>query len=316
MSGEKRPASIRIALVGKAGVGKSKILAGFAGQPFVDDYIATRGAAFQTKEYYEQDFHLTVWDTSSYANTDRRYIQSSQLTGIVLDVSDFQEEELSARIDQVRGLNPKGQIFLLVNKIDLVADNRDIDRRLKSVLRQKNLDAAIYYCSAKNNQGIEQAFISAVEKFLTPPASLLSSIISWLSQHKIWTGGNILLIASIIAMLVIATFPFGGVLALGLPLSALAVAAILGGIALAVWNVGCALVNWCNPGKPGGGGPPDQPSGSIGNFKNIAINSEDDQTFFDSPTPIIQSKAPQPGNQNNLTHQGLSLKPGNQKKDE
>lgn len=71
------------------------------------------------------------------------------------------------------------------------------------------------------------------------------TMLDTLKAHKVWAGGNGLLIAAIIVLLVLAAVfpPLGGALAVG-GLTSLAMAGIIGGGALVLWNALCAIGNF------------------------------------------------------------------------
>lgn len=140
---------------------------------------------------------------------------------------------------------------------------------------ENHQDIPVMFCSAKNNAGINEAFTrmanDCVAKRLkelsketsnTPTSPHISSsnktpshiktyvrqshflkeLKEKISDNKVRVRGSVFFLMVLILLLIIAAFPFGSFLALG-SLSAVAVAGLIGGGGLLLWNVGCSVVN-------------------------------------------------------------------------
>ena len=311
MSGEREGKvlpSVKVVLVGDVQSGKTAIGDVFHRNKFPSEYKSTIGVDFFAKEITVESTPVKthIWDTSGqerFRSITSAYYRGVHAIGIVLDGTKPVRKQIDRWVQNMRDYNVDAPICFVVNKTDdpkYLGDDacqRAIKEWKEANPDSKNQDAEsnptedipVLFCSAKNNEGINEAFQTMAEVGLShlkrakpelfrpekpkvslqgggspgggSPSpgggspSLLEGLIEALKEHRWWAGGNGLLIAAVIVLLILtAVFtPVGAALAVG-GLSGLAMGGIIGGCALMLWNALCAIGNGISKSPPSGGG--------------------------------------------------------------
>ena len=293
---------VKLFLLGDPESGKNAILDVFRGENFPSKYKATVGPDFITKDITVESTSLTLqtWHGSGQERFNHMavaFYRGVESVGIVLDGTRPVREQIDRWVNHIRSNNPEGPIHFVVNKTDSdkykeAECKKAIDEWKRANPDTKNQDAEgnpadipVFYCSAKNNKGITEAFqgmgagalshLKRTKPDLFQPKknqehlqgggspgggspSLLEGLIETLKEHRWWAGVNGFLIAAVIVLLILtAVFPpVGAALAVG-GLSGLAMAGIIGGGALMLWNalcgIGNVIENVLSKRPPGGG---------------------------------------------------------------
>ena len=118
----------KLILLGDQGVGKSCILNRFLNDTFIEDYQATIGLDFQSKnvQIENQDIHLLLYDTAGqekFRSLIPMYTRDANIILLVYDISNKDTfNHLPDWIRDLTNVNIKEVIFVIVaNKIDLNA---------------------------------------------------------------------------------------------------------------------------------------------------------------------------------------------------
>lgn len=159
--------SKKIVLVGHFGVGKTSLIRQFVESVFSEDYIVTLGVHVKKKvvSVNDQDITLIIWDIEG--NTSLQKIRSSYLLGTsgfiyVFDVSRPETyENLSEEMAFLTQNYPKLPIVTVGNKIDLITASTH-----KEYFNTEGF-ANVLFTSAKNNQNVEELFLTMASKLVS-----------------------------------------------------------------------------------------------------------------------------------------------------
>ena len=171
----------KLIFLGDQSVGKSCILNRFINDTFTEDYQATIGLDFQSKEKVQidnQDIHLLLYDTSGqekFKSLIPMYTRDADIILLVYDVTSkdsFTHLSNWLKIFTDNEIDIKDKIFAVVgNKTDL-EDNREVSaEEWKKFAEEKNFIFA--EVSAKTGDGIEKLFDVILKKMLKKKPKLL-----------------------------------------------------------------------------------------------------------------------------------------------
>ena len=125
---------LKLIVVGNQGTGKSSILNRFVNETFEENYQATIGLDFQSKNItiHDQDVRLIIYDTAGqekFRSLIPMYIRESQIILLVYDISDKESfDSIPIWIQEVKDVLNKEVVFVLIgNKIDL-NDKREVNK--------------------------------------------------------------------------------------------------------------------------------------------------------------------------------------------
>lgn len=305
---QKESISLKMILVGETQTGKTQIIKRFVHNQFNSFYEKT-WIDFEIKHFVNTSgryFKNHLWDLGGQGYDSRlSSIKKVDIISIVVDVSlPIEASNLLQWLLRVKRIAPDAPVCLWVNKIDLLEnfthqEKHKITQRLNLFLQKAGYDdqqIPIFYCSAKINTGIEQAFQTIAECFdeknwkqaaknepqpLLPEAlvlspdeiienkplkvpllgkpqllqllpvsekqtsaqplineSLLQKRLNSINRHKLYFGGNIILIISILVLLIITLSPLGGLLGIGVPISGVAISLLVGIGLFLLWTAG------------------------------------------------------------------------------
>ena len=168
--------TVKVVLLGEAGVGKTCIISQFISGVFDADTISSLSAQFITKtlEYkkYEKSLKFEIWDTAGqerFRSLAKIFYKDAKVICLVYDITSKKsfEELKNFWYEQQTKLNVDGEpIFAVVgNKYDLY-ETTQVDDEAKNFA--KSIGAIFQYTSAKNASGITELFNNIGEKYFDP----------------------------------------------------------------------------------------------------------------------------------------------------
>ncbi len=158
---------VKAVVVGDAASGKTALVSRLNGKPFPAEYKPTIGSEFCTLENKEIKTVFTLWDISSPLPLDRAVLPVTKQANIIMytldptpDLNDPDKYENQKKyLIEVKKKLPAGvRAILAVTKSDLQAatSSEEIKQFAKEALGVS--ESNVYYCSAKNEEGIEPIF--------------------------------------------------------------------------------------------------------------------------------------------------------------
>ena len=122
---------LKLIVVGNQGTGKSCILNRFVNEAFEENYQATIGLDFQSKNItiHDQDVRLILYDTAGqekFRSLIPMYIREAQIILLIYDISDKESfESMPKWIQEILDVKNSEAIFVLIgNKIDLESERK------------------------------------------------------------------------------------------------------------------------------------------------------------------------------------------------
>ena len=178
---------IKCVVVGDGAVGKTALLISFTTNTFPGQYIPTVFDNYSATIMVEgQPVMLGLWDTAGQEEYDRLRPMAYPRTNVFLlcfsvASPDSYHNTLTKWKPEIRHYCKEVPILLLGTKLDLREDKETIERLRtnqltpitypKGLALAKDVGAVKYLeCSAKTNQGVQQAFETAIELAIYPPA--------------------------------------------------------------------------------------------------------------------------------------------------
>ena len=158
----------KLIFLGDQGVGKSSILNRFLNDTFTEDYQATIGLDFQSKnvQIENQDIHLLLYDTAGqekFRSLIPMYTRDSNIILLVYDITNRNSfNNLPDWIKDLTNINFDEVIFAIVaNKIDLSA-KREVTPEEGAAFAVKN-DYIFMETSCLKNENVADAFETLIE---------------------------------------------------------------------------------------------------------------------------------------------------------
>ena len=154
---------LKLIVVGNQGTGKSCILNRFVNETFEENYQATIGLDFQSKNItiHDQDVRLIIYDTAGqekFRSLIPMYIREAQIILFIYDISDRESfDSLPKWIKEVKDVLTKEVVFVLIgNKIDLENQRKVSFDEGKKFAEQNN--CVFQEVSAKTGINFEKLF--------------------------------------------------------------------------------------------------------------------------------------------------------------
>lgn len=166
---------LKVIILGDSGVGKTSLMNQYVNRKFSNQYKATIGADFLTKEVMVDDRMVTmqIWDTAGqerFQSLGVAFYRGADCCVLVYDVTtpstfktlDSWRDEF---LIQASPRDPESFPFVVIgNKIDL--ENRVVSvKRAQGWCHSKN-EIPYFECSAKDNINVEQAFQTVAKQAL------------------------------------------------------------------------------------------------------------------------------------------------------
>jgi Ras-related protein Rab-6A len=165
MNSKKNPETPKYKLIflGDQNVGKSSILNRFLNDTFVEEYQATIGLDFQSKnvQIENQDIHLLLYDTAGqekFRSLIPMYIRESNIILLVYDITRKESfDNIPRWFSDVLNIKSNEAIYVLVgNKIDLKDQRKVTYNEGKKLADEKNI--IFEEVSAKTGENFEELF--------------------------------------------------------------------------------------------------------------------------------------------------------------
>ena len=156
-------------IVGNAAVGKSNLLMRFTQNKFTEEYQATIGLEFGSKniEIKKKTYRIQIWDTAgqeTFRSITRSYFKNSVCALVVYDITNRKSfEDVNIWIEEIQNQSPKTVLIVLVgNKIDLKA-KREVSYDEGKALAFKN-GISFLETSAKTGENVNEVFKSTAQE--------------------------------------------------------------------------------------------------------------------------------------------------------
>jgi len=154
----------KVVLVGNSGVGKSKLLARFTKEEFVQDSKATIGIEFAHKDIHIQNqlIRAQIWDTGGqerYRSITAVYYRDAVGALLVYDVSNRKSfNDLDHWLKEVRtATGEETRVLVIGNKSDL-ASTREVSLEEAARYAETN-GLKVIETSAKDSSNVQEAFL-------------------------------------------------------------------------------------------------------------------------------------------------------------
>ena len=162
-----------ILLLGDSCVGKTSLISRYANGIFKDEYIATVGLDFVSKQEIinDKNINIKLWDTAGqerYKALTPSYLRGADGVVLVFDVTNSETfDNLKFWLDSLKNNLGENNSFLPVvingNKIDI--DDRDISKDDANKFAQEN-NYKYFETSAKSGVGVDELFREIVNQIL------------------------------------------------------------------------------------------------------------------------------------------------------
>ncbi len=175
--------SIKLALLGDAGVGKTSLRRRWMGESFKESHLPTIGVDFSVRIVHEEntEVEFQIWDMSGqdlFRPVRERFLANSQAILYVYDVTN------PLSLERLRYWNQEARVaiggdryqnvcsLLVGNKIDLVSNSKETLPRAREILRELTAcgsseeDKAIFLTSALTGENVEEVFTYITKKMV------------------------------------------------------------------------------------------------------------------------------------------------------
>jgi Ras-related protein Rab-6A len=153
----------KLIVVGNQGTGKSSILNRFVNETFEENYQATIGLDFQSKNItiHDQDVRLIIYDTAGqekFRSLIPMYIREAQIILLVYDICDKESfDAIPKWIQEINDVLNKEVVFALIgNKLDIENERKISFEEGKKLAEQHNY--LFQEVSAKTGKNFENLF--------------------------------------------------------------------------------------------------------------------------------------------------------------
>ncbi len=154
----------KIVMVGDFAVGKTSLVRRFVYDEFSDTYLTTIGVKVTKKEVIINESvkaDLLLWDIAGgdkFTKISSEYIKGSSAGIIVADLTRKNTiENISEHADLLQSVDPGINLFVALNKSDLVENSGEQLALAKKNLKEKNINSIIA-TSAKDGLNIDNLF--------------------------------------------------------------------------------------------------------------------------------------------------------------
>ncbi|KAI5845997.1 ras-like protein Rab7 [Tricharina praecox] len=179
---------LKVIILGDSGVGKTSLMNQYVNKKFSPSYKATIGADFLTKEVILDDrsVTLTIWDTAGqerFQSLGVAFYRGADCCVLVYDVNSAASfEHINSWRDefliQASPRDPESFPFvMLANKIDLGEGKRQVPRKRALAYCHQKGQLPYFECSAKEGEGVEQAFEAIARNALAQQESEMTDIL-------------------------------------------------------------------------------------------------------------------------------------------
>lgn len=153
-----------LAIIGDGSVGKSTIIAAFRTDGFQPVYKQTVGVDFYEKQLTirsNQIVSLRVWDIGGQSIQSKNlesYLSPAHAIMLVYDVTNHESfDNMSDWLNQLRKFNRTRHVYLLGNKVDMIAHRQVSESKHHAFVAENNLFGGMF-CSAKTGENVLKMF--------------------------------------------------------------------------------------------------------------------------------------------------------------
>lgn len=191
----------KILLIGKTGSGKTSIRKSLNGK-FDENQSASDSIGHQGKELsvQEKEVTLQIWDIPGGEDLKTEmlaYYRSTHPDAFVLVIDatqPFDAVQIKAWINNAKDKQPNAVFYVAVNKYEddlLHVDFKDqiaVKAKLKAEVPELSplKDEAIIFCSAKNNENINELFEKIAQDHVTLKTRFINPLIKRLTEYMPW----------------------------------------------------------------------------------------------------------------------------------
>ena len=166
--------SVKVTLLGNAGVGKTCIISRFLINDFKESTNSTRGADYSQKSITinNQTINLDIWDTAgqeNYRSLGRHFYKDSLIVLLVYDITNresFDDLKTLWYNDLKRYGEQYSVLAIVGSKCDLFENEAVSEEEGRQFAEEKSAEFALV--SAKTGVGINSLFTNLVNKYLDP----------------------------------------------------------------------------------------------------------------------------------------------------
>ena len=179
-NGEENAISVKVVLLGEAGVGKTCIISRFVNNLFEENVMSTSGANYAGKsvifeEYEGKCLKFEIWDTAGqekFRSITKIFYKDAKIAILVYDITrrDTFEQLKEFWHQQIKeSAIPDIILGIAANKCDLYDDEEVKEEEGRQFASE--IGAVFMLTSASTNAGIEELFKKVVSKFLDENSS-------------------------------------------------------------------------------------------------------------------------------------------------
>eukprot|EP00929_Paragymnodinium_shiwhaense_P016925 TRINITY_DN12567_c0_g2_i1.p1 TRINITY_DN12567_c0_g2~~TRINITY_DN12567_c0_g2_i1.p1 ORF type:complete len:211 (-),score=70.27 TRINITY_DN12567_c0_g2_i1:239-871(-) len=176
MSSQRQKVLLKVIILGDSGVGKTSLMNQYVNKKFTNQYKATIGADFLTKELMIDDKAVTlqIWDTAGqerFQSLGVAFYRGAECCVLVYDITQQKSFESleSWRDEFLIQASPRDAdnfpFVVIGNKSDLEPKRKVTDARARQWCSSKN-NIPFYETSAATAQNVEQAFVEIARQAL------------------------------------------------------------------------------------------------------------------------------------------------------
>ena len=170
----EEPPSIKVALLGNPGVGKTCIISRYIDDVFNENNASTIGANYSEKiiKRGKKEYELNIWDTAGqekFHSLGKHFYKDSYIVCFVYDITSQESLDALKSIwyPDLQKFGEKYQILAVVgNKCDLF-ENDELASEEQAKQFAKDINAFFILTSAKNGDGINKLFETLTDRFLS-----------------------------------------------------------------------------------------------------------------------------------------------------
>ena len=166
--------SVKVAILGSSGVGKTCIIHRFLKNEFKENSLSTRGADYAQKKVITKDqaINLDIWDTAGqeqYRSLGIHFYKEAYIIILVYDITNRESFEDLKNI-WYNDLKRNGEKFTVLAIVGNKSDMFEVEAITEEEGRKyaEEVNALYMLVSAKNGDNIENLFRIVASKYLDP----------------------------------------------------------------------------------------------------------------------------------------------------
>ena len=164
----------QILVIGDSSVGKTSIISRYANGTFKEEYLATVGLDYYSKDemFDNKTIQVKLWDTAGqerFQSLTQNYFRNAEGVLLTYDITNSDSfDNLKNWIDSIKknmeGKNIFIPVIIIGNKIDM-EDSREIEKEAAQKFSKEN-NYKYFETSAKTGEGVDKAIRELVSQIL------------------------------------------------------------------------------------------------------------------------------------------------------